>query len=328
MAHGSRRGSSSAVRSVAHTGPGDVLVQIVVVLVVVAGLAGAFVALRPLLLRWVRAAAAREDAKPIPAAWLALVDDRVPATRHLDAPQRQALLRSARELITTRHWEGCNGLVLTPEMQLVVATQACLLTAAIAGEPYPHLREILVYPTAFVPRRVCDPQAWLGTNNPEKASAELGESWSSGVIVLAWDSAVEGAADPRDGHNVVFHEFAHELASEHFLVPPGPSPGELLSAGYRSVARMTPTVPDPERWERVLEASYDELCAKVAASTASVLDPYGATNRAEFFAVATEVFFERPRELHAEYPELYEQLGTFYRQDPESAVPSTIAAGS
>ena len=145
-------------------------------------------------------------------------------------------------------------------------------------------------------------------------------------MVLAWDSALEGAADPRDGRNVVFHEFAHELASEHFLVPPGWSPGELQNIAYRLAPSVTPTVPDPERWQRVLEESYTQLCDKVSASTASVLDPYGATNLAEFFAVATEVFFERPRELHAECPELYAQLKTFYRQDPESPVPRAIAA--
>ena len=147
-------------------------------------------------------------------------------------------------------------------------------------------------------------------------------------MVLAWDSALEGAADPGDGRNVVFHEFAHELASEHSLVPPGLSPGELLNAANRTVPRMTPTVPDPERWQRVLEESYRQLCAKVSANTASVLDPYGATNLAEFFAVATEVFFERPRELRGEYPGLHEQLRSFYRQDPESSERQAIAAGA
>jgi len=296
-----------------------VLVQVLVVAVVVAGLAGAFVGLRSLLLRWVTASAARDAAEPIPSRWLALIERDIPATRHLDLDERQSLLRSARELITTRHWEGCNGVVLTADMQLIIAAQACLLTAAIPGEPYPHLREILVYPTAFVARRVCEPRTWLGANDPAKATPELGESWSHGVIVLAWDSALEGAADPRDGHNVVFHEFAHALASEHFLIPPGLSPGELHNTAYRLAPNVTPTVPDPDRWQRVLTESYEQLCAKVSGNTASVLDPYGATNLAEFFAVATEVFFERPRELHAEYAELYEQFGTFYRQDPESS---------
>jgi MtfA peptidase len=304
-----------------------VLLNVLVVGVVVAVLGGAFFGLRRLLLRWVTASAARTAAEPIPSRWLASIDRDIPATRHLTPAERQALLRSARELITTRHWEGCNGLVLTADMQLVIATQACLLTAAIPGEPYPHLREVLVYPTAFVARRVCDPRAWLGTNDPAKATAELGESWSSGVIVLAWDSALAGAAHPGDGRNVVFHEFAHELASEHFLIPAGLSPGELHNIAYRLAPSMTPTVPDPARWQRVLEESYEQLCAKVSDDTASVLDPYGATNLAEFFAVATEVFFERPHELAAEYSDLYEQLRVFYRQDPAAAVPPTIAAG-
>jgi Mlc titration factor MtfA (ptsG expression regulator) len=300
-----------------------VLLNVLVLGVVVVALGGAFFGLRPLLLRWVTASAARHAAQPIPLEWLPAMERRIPAIRHLTPAQQHALLRSARELITTRHWEGCNGLALTADMQLVIATQACLLTAAIPGEPYPHLREILVYPTAFVARRVCDPRAWLGSNDPAKASPELGESWTSGVIVLAWDSALQGAADPRDGRNVVFHEFAHQLASEHFLLPPGLSPGELHNIAYRLTPSMTPTVPDPQRWRRVLEESYEQLCAKVSANAASVLDPYGATNLAEFFAVATEVFFERPHELAAEDPDLYEQLRTFYRQDPAASAPLT-----
>ena len=304
------------------------IVQVLVMVVVVGGLAGAFLGLRPLLLRWVTASAAREAAKSIPSRWLALIDRDIPATRHLNLAERQALLRSARELMTTRHWEGCNGLVLTEDMRLIIATQACLLTTAIRGEPYPHLREVLVYPTAFVARRVCDPRAWLGANNSAKATPELGESWSNGVIVLAWDSALQGAADPRDGRNVVFHEFAHELASEHSLVPPGLSHGELLNRANPTAPKVTASVTDPERWHRVLEESYGRLCAKVSANTASVLDPYGATNPAEFLAVATEVFFERPRELRAEYPELYEQLRTFYRQDPESSAPHAIGGSA
>lgn len=303
------------------------LVQVLVVLLAVAGLTGAFLGLRWLVLRWVTARAARQAATPIPPEWLPAMQQRIPATRHLTPAQQQALLRCARQLIMTRRWEGCNGLALTADMQLVIATQACLLTAAIPGEPYPHLREILVYPTAFVARRVCDPRGWLGSNNPAKASPELGESWSNGVIVLAWDSALQGAADPRDGHNVVLHEFAHELASEHFLVPRGLSPGEFHNIAYRLAPSMTPTVPDPQRWQRVLEESYEQLCASVSADAASELDPYGATNLAEFFAVATEVFFERPHELAAEYPDLYEQLQTFYRQDPGSSVPPAIAPG-
>jgi len=191
-------------------------------------------------------------------------------------------------------------------MRLVIAAQACLLTLAIPGEPFPGLREILVYSTTFVPHRICDPRKWLQASDPEQPVPLLGESWSRGIIVLSWDAVLHGAADAKDGHNVVLHEFAHELAFEHALTPP-----TLTLHG-----QWRPQVTDPERWARVFEVSCERLCAKVEANAPSVLDRYGASDRAEFFAVATEAFFERSEEVRHEDHDLYDVLSTFYAQDP------------
>ena len=205
-------------------------------------------------------------------------------------------------------------MTLTEDMKLVIAAQACLLTLALPGEPFPGLREILVYPTTFVPRRVCDPRKWLQSSEPERTLPELGESWSNGVIVLSWDAVVRGAANPSDGHNAVLHEFAHELAYEYDLNPPASVSQLVYHAEWR------PEVKNPERWRRVVESSYQQLCGKVEENTPNVLDRYGATNPAEFFAVATETFFERAGELRNEDPELYSLLCTFYAQDPARLV--------
>jgi MtfA peptidase len=282
---------------------------------------GGLVTLGPLLSRVLEKKTLREDAKPIPTHWEAVLEKSVPLTRRLSGAERTKLLRGARDLIDTLHWEGCGGFQLTADMQLVIAAQACLLTLEIPGEPFPGLREVLVYLSTFVPRRVCDPRKWLASSEPHREAPLLGESWSNGTIVIGWEGALAGAAHPQDGQNVVLHEFAHELASEHHLTPL-PVSVAILPAGAiggmptGEPVEWRPGVRDVDAWRRVLEDGYQRLCAKVEAGTASVMDKYGATNHSEFFAVATEVFFERARELKAEDPDLYGQLGAFYRQDP------------
>ena len=131
--------------------------------------------------------------------------------------------------------------------------------------------------------------------------ARLGESWHRGAVVLSWDDVRRGAADIHDAQNVVLHEFAHQLDSESGGVEglPDLPRGSLVSA-----------------WARVLGREYRELAEEIRRRHATLLDPYGATNPAEFFAVATETFFERPLALRRRHPELYEQLKLFYRQDP------------
>jgi len=267
-------------------------------------LAAGFFVLRPLLLSLAHSDARRQAANPIPAQWTSLLDTAVPATRHLADEQRTLLLRASSELIRTRHWEGCQGLVLTEEMQLIIAAHACLLTLAIPGEPFPGLREILVYPATFVPRTVRDPRKWVHTNERDRPLPESGESWGNGIIVISWDAVSEGARDPADGHNVVLHEFAHELAYEYGLTPAG------VDRAWK------PRVDEPDNWSSTLQRAYERLDAKVAADAPSVMSAYGTTDIAEFFAVATEVFFERPEELGHEDPELYDLLCTFYRQNP------------
>jgi Mlc titration factor MtfA (ptsG expression regulator) len=272
--------------------------------------------MKPVLSETVR----RIRARPIPAHWLPLILDRVPAVRGLSAEQHDRLLRSMRSLLANRSWEGCGGLELTEEMQLVIAAQACLLVLHHPGEPYPAVREILVYPRTYVPWRTDNEMQWLSTN-ALPGIPHRGESWSHGIVVLAWDSALDGARDPQDGANLVFHEFAHALAFERHLTVEDPGFGF-----YRGTQKLDrPRVSDPDAWHEVLEGSFDELCWKLSAGIPTVLDPYASTKLSEFFAVATEVFFERPRELRAEYPLLFEQLLDLYGMDPASLLPPSPA---
>jgi Mlc titration factor MtfA (ptsG expression regulator) len=271
------------------------------VVVAVGGLfAGAFLLFRSLLLRFI-ARADRAGATAIPSDWLPIIQRDVPAVRGLAGHQRERLLESVQELVETRRWEGCGGLTLSTQMKLVIAAQASLLTLALPGAPYPHLRSILVYPQTFVPRRLLDARKWLPSSVAEEEMPELGEAWADGTIVLAWDSALAGA-HLSDGHNVVYHEFAHELAFEKHLIP--------------NLSRVQATVADPSTWQRVLQESYEQFCRDVESGAPAVLDEYGVTNLGEFFAVATETFFVNPSALRDAYPELYTQLRTLYRQDP------------
>jgi Mlc titration factor MtfA (ptsG expression regulator) len=138
--------------------------------------------------------------------------------------------------------------------------------------------------------------------------ANLGEAWPSGPVILSWDSVLGGAHDPDDGHNLVFHEFAHKL--------------DMLDG----LADGTPPLPERAQfavWVRTMTAEFERLRAETEHGRATVLDTYGATNPAEFFAVVTECFFERSRELREKHPQLYGVLRDYYLQDPAAG-----AAGS
>ncbi|HEX5388043.1 MAG TPA: M90 family metallopeptidase [Gemmatimonadales bacterium] len=264
-------------------------------LVLLAGaalLAGAWFALGPLIRGLTQRAAAKREAEPVPASWWPLIAREVPAVAGLDRDQRTRLLRAMRDLLTTCHWEGCGGLVLTEEMQLVIAAQACLITLERPGELYPALHTILVYPSTFVPRRAVDLRKWHVTREHDPGQPTLGEAWSDGIVVLAWDDAGAGAANPADGRNVVYHEFAHQLDFVHHLTDPD---ADAI---------------DPLR--QAIRASYDRLCEAVAAGSPTVLDRYAVTDEAEFFAVATEVYFERKQALQAVEPRLVKELERFY----------------
>jgi Mlc titration factor MtfA (ptsG expression regulator) len=188
--------------------------------------------------------------------------------------------------------------VLDDRMVLTIAGQACLLVLMQDGEPYPKLRSVLIYPSAYRARdRFVDEAGVVH----EREMVRLGESWSNGTVVLAWDAVRQGAQNCFDGHNVTVHEFAHQLDQAN-----GRSDG---IPRLPDVARYT-------RWTQVLATQRAELDRMAEAGRRTVLDTYGTTNAAEFFAVATEAFFEKPRQLNRKQPELYALLKAYYQLDP------------
>jgi Mlc titration factor MtfA (ptsG expression regulator) len=232
------------------------------------------------------------------AEWIALLTKNVPLYARLPEALRRRLHERIAQFIATIRFEGCGGLELTEDMILTVAAQACLLVVHRVGRPYPKLQAVYVYPSTFSSMMRQVDALGLVT---EGEVHRLGESWGSGTVVLAWDSVAQGARHIEDGGNVTFHEFAHQL--DHEDGPTDGAPGLPTAAAYRS-------------WARVFQENYDDFLQLSEEGKQTVLDAYGATNPAEFFAVATETFFEKPQQLFQERSELYGQLMRYYGLDP------------
>ena len=193
---------------------------------------------------------------------------------------------------------ACGGLVLTEEMRVVIAAQACLLILNRPTTYFPNLRQILVYPGPFVVNRVRADGIGVLQDLRQVLS---GESWSQGQVILSWEDVLEGAADPADGRNVVVHEFAHQLDQETGHANGAPQLGSRASRGS---------------WLKIFNLEFALLKQRSEAGEVSLLSDYGATNPAEFFAVASEVFFELPQRMADEHPALYRELRRFYCVDP------------
>jgi Mlc titration factor MtfA (ptsG expression regulator) len=216
---------------------------------------------------------------------------------------RRRLEERIQVFVAEKHWEGVGGLAVTDEMRVTIAAQACLLVLGFEEEYYDHVLSILIYPTAFVTRDVQITRAGVVIHDRQ---ALMGEAWYRGPVIVSWQDALAGGRQKDPGHNLVLHEFAHQL--------------DML--GGRDLDG-TPPLPSRElaaRWADVMEAAFQQLrrdCrGTLRVHRRPFLDCYGATNRAEFFAVATETFFERPAALSSRHPELYEVLAAYYRQDP------------
>jgi Mlc titration factor MtfA (ptsG expression regulator) len=235
--------------------------------------------------------------EPIPAPWREIVARNVPLAARLAPADQERLLQLVQVFLHEKPMEGV-GLELTDEIRVTIAAQACLLLLHLDYPCYPTLRRVLVYPAVFHPRRLDMPRFGEVSEEPRPT---LGEAWTSGVVVLSWDSSLVGSLNPEAGHNVVLHEFAHVLDAEN---------GELdgLPLLDRPSAYRT--------WSYVFRTLYERQVEAAREGTETPLHPYGATNRAEFFAVATEAFFVQPQQLRRSLPDLYDELRKFYRQDP------------
>src|ERR1051326_3866379 len=244
-------------------------------------------------------------AAQFPAAWNRILEARCPFYGRISSADRHELQGHIQVFLAEKSFEGCGGLVITEEMKLCIAAQACLLLLHRKTDYYPGLHSILLYPTTYFVQET----RHLGAGVMEEGHyARLGEAWQQGAVVLAWDAVRQGTADPADGHNIVFHEFAHQLDYEDGWANGAP----VLAEGHAWPARQSRYT----AWGRVLSTEFERLRSDSQRGRPAVLDEYGATNPAEFFAVATESFFERPRDMREKHPELYEELKGYFLQDP------------
>lgn len=241
-------------------------------------------------------------AEPFPVAWLEVLEQNVGHYALLPAELQQRLRDATRILVSERTFVGASGLVLTDEMKVTVAAQAALLLLGVNDYYFDRLGEIFLYPRR-VKAALTSYQHRLhsGIGFVDEDAINLGEAWHDRRVRLSWPDVLRGGRDPQDGMNLVLHEFAHHL--------------DGLDGDMGGLPPQE-TRAKKDRWEAVIDQEYSRLLHDVERGHDTLLDPYGAENKAEFFAVATECFYEQPRELQQEHPDLYAILRDFYKVDP------------
>ncbi len=247
---------------------------------------------------WPRLRLARIAQKRFPELWWQCVIDRLPFVSKLPQTDQQHLQLLIKLFLADKTFYGCAGQEIDDDIRVTVAAQACLLLLKKKGMPYPELKSVLIYPSTFIAtREVANELGLVSTSH----IAMLGESWSQGKVVLAWDNVQKGVMNLSDGQNVVLHEFAHQL--DHESGSTNGAPVLSTNGAYKS-------------WAPVFSDEFETLQKDAAIGRQNLLDHYGATNPAEFFAVATETFFERPKEMASNHEELYALLKEYYQLDP------------
>lgn len=236
-----------------------------------------------------------------PPSWEEILLSNVGHYHRLNSEERQRLHRLIQVFVAEKTWEGCGGLVLTDEIRVTIAAQACMLILDVPHDYYRNVNSIFIYPsTVIAPER---PVGFfeIVTEPRQGAMPILGQAHLRGPVVLVWDAVERTSKHPQSGHNVVYHEFAHKL--------------DMMDGR----ANGTPVIHDPaqlRQWVEVCSREYLALRAQLERGEKTFLDSYGATHEAEFFAVATEWFFDQPQVMRDKHRELYEVLHGFYRQDP------------
>jgi hypothetical protein len=224
--------------------------------------------------------------RPVPSEWLSYLDKRVPFFWKLSPELRQRFLEQLKVFVWEKEFIGAGGFVITDEVRVVVGATAVQLVVHLGLAYYDRLTEIIVYPGAF--------------KLPDRTGVVLGEAKNWGTVILSWESVLAGLRNPGDGQDTAAHEFAHVLDRADGAFDGTPKLREY--SHYRA-------------WASVMSEHFQGL-QKGRRAERNVMDDYGSLNEAEFFAVATESFFEKPRQMKARTPELYEELKRFYGWDP------------
>lgn len=240
----------------------------------------------------------RLSALPFPAEWEAILQQCGPRVGRLPAELQRPLRENIRIFLDEKRFTGCGGLEITDQMRVTIAAQACQLIFNRRSDYFPGLREILVYPDAFIVDRLHMDSA--GIAEPRR-QVLAGESWSQGKVILSWADILRDAADAAGPRNVIIHEFAHQLDQE---------------GGRANGAPLQQSGRDAKLWSQVFTEEFARLRVSISESAPALISPYGATDPAEFFAVVSEVFFCQPQRLAVEHGALYAVLANFYRIDP------------
>jgi MtfA peptidase len=269
------------------------LQTIIVFLIIGLIIAGIFVS--PILIKQRRQ---RLKYRPFSPLWNTIAENNLPIYLRLSPTERRRLQGHIQVFLAEKQFIGCQGLQVTEEMKLTIAAVACLLLLNERGKYFPRLRSILVYPSIYFVNQTTNTGYYVVE---EKREARLGESWTNDQLVLSWEQVQQDTRNYQDGRNVVIHEFAHQLDQED---------------GKAEGVPILPRSSDYPIWAKVMTEEYQQLCSDVQRGINTVMDRYGATSPAEFFAVATETFFEKPQQLLKKHPALYEMLQGYYQIDP------------
>lgn len=238
--------------------------------------------------------------RTFPPDWDEILSRSIPQIPLLTAAQQQRVRQFVQIFMAEKNWEGCNGLVLTEEMRVVISGMGGLLVAGLPeAEYFDHVLSILIYPESYVAKNV---QMLEGGGLIEGPQARIGEAWYRGPVIVSWEDIQETIRNDTFGRNVVLHEFAHQL--------------DMLNGRISDGVPILPSREREETWNLVMQRGFDQLVAACRQGERTLIDSYAATNRAEFFAVVTELFFEAPTPLRHWHPDVYDEMSRFYGQDP------------
>ena len=247
---------------------------------------------------WPRYKLYRAMNAPFPEEWRKTLRHNFPVFRRMPTDLQLQMKQRIKRFLHDKQFIGCADFEITDEVRVTIAASACLLLLNRNTDVYSGLRYILVYPDAFLVERETRDSAGLAFSQKRGL---LGESWSNGKVILSWDDVLRGNQKFDDGANVAIHEFAHQL--DHATGATNGAP--FLGSSARS-----------KRWATVLTTEFERLRQAAYHGDETLIDQYGATEPAEFFAVVTETFFEKPRQLLREHPALFAELKNYYRVDP------------
>lgn len=234
--------------------------------------------------------------KPIPESIWQSVVDQLPFLQGLTRDEFRQLREWTTIFLHDKKINGVQGLVVTETMRVMIAVQACLLILKLDPEYYDDWVEVIVYPGRFILDHAYTDETGIVHTRRIVAS---GESWQAGPVILSWEDVVH--VHHESGYNVVIHEFAHKL--------------DMLNGSANGYPPLHSDM-DPRIWAAVFSQAYEIFCRQVEQGEVTIMSPYAAEDPAEFFAVSSEVFFTRPHRVKQYFPEMYQQLARYYRQDP------------